>query len=37
MLFAGMALGYRDDAHPINRLQAARDPFEMWAELRGFD
>ncbi|WP_394763246.1 nitroreductase [Phenylobacterium sp.] len=37
MVFAGMALGYRDDAHPINRLQAARDAFEVWGELRGFD
>ena len=37
MVFAGMALGYRDDAHPINGLQAARDAFEVWGELRGFD
>jgi nitroreductase len=37
MLFAGMALGYRDASHPINRLQAARDAFEVWGELRGFD
>jgi nitroreductase len=37
MLFAGMALGYRDADHPINRLQAARDGFEVWGELRGFD
>jgi nitroreductase len=37
MLFAGMALGYRDPDHPINRLQAARDGFEVWGELRGFD
>jgi nitroreductase len=37
MLFAGMALGYRDPDHPINRLQAARDAFEVWGELRGFD
>ena len=37
MLFSGMALGYRDEAHPINSLQAARDEFELWGELRGFD
>jgi nitroreductase len=37
MLFSGMALGYRDEAHPINTLKASRDPFEVWGELRGFD
>jgi nitroreductase len=37
MLFAGMALGYRDDDHPINTLKASRDAFEIWGELRGFD
>lgn len=36
MLFAGMALGYRDADHPINTLKASRDAFEVWAELRGF-
>ncbi len=37
MVFSGMALGYRDPDHPINGLKAARDPFEVWGELRGFD
>jgi nitroreductase len=37
MLFSGMALGYRDEAHPINALKARRDAFELWAELIGFD
>jgi nitroreductase len=37
MLFSGMALGYRDPEAPINRLRAARDPFEAWGELIGFD
>jgi len=37
MLFAGMALGYRDADHPINGLKARRDDFGLWAELRGFD
>ena len=37
MLFCGMALGFRDDAAPINTLKARRDPFEAWGELRGFD
>ena len=36
MLFAGMALGWRDDAHPINTLRTRRDPFETWAQMRGF-
>ncbi|MCR5873569.1 nitroreductase [Phenylobacterium sp. J426] len=36
MLFSGMALGWRDADHPINTLKAARDPFEVWGELRGF-
>jgi nitroreductase len=37
MVFSGMALGYRDEAHPINGLKAGRDPFAVWGELRGFD
>jgi len=37
MVFSGMALGYRDEAHPINTLRARRDPFETWAEMKGFD
>ena len=37
MVFSGMALGWRDQAHPINTLRASRDPFELWAEMRGFD
>lgn len=37
MVFSGMALGYRDEAHPINSLRTRRDPFEAWAEMRGFD
>ncbi len=36
MVFSGMALGFRDEDHPINTLAAARDPFETWAELKGF-
>jgi nitroreductase len=37
MLFSGMALGWRDPAAPINTLVSDRDPFDTWAELRGFD
>ncbi len=37
MVFSGMALGWRDDEHPINTLRASRDPFDLWAEMRGFD
>jgi nitroreductase len=36
MVFAGMALGWRDEAHAINTLRTRRDPFELWGELRGF-
>ena len=37
MLFAGMALGWRDDTAPINSLRSARDPFEVWGEMQGFE
>lgn len=36
MLFSGMALGYRDESAPINRLRTDRAPLEDIAELRGF-
>ncbi len=36
MLFSGMALGWPDDTAPINTLRTRRDPFEVWAEMRGF-
>lgn len=36
MVFSGMALGYRDDGHPINTLRTRREPFEAWCEMRGF-
>ena len=36
MLFSGMALGYRDEAHPINGLRTRRDTVEEFAEMRGF-
>jgi nitroreductase len=36
LLFAGMALGYRDPAAPINGLRTERAPLEEFAELRGF-
>lgn len=36
MLFSGMALGYRDESAPINRLRTDRAPLEEFAELRGF-
>lgn len=35
-LFSGMALGYRDDSHPINGWRTRRDPFEAWCEMTGF-
>lgn len=37
MLFAGMSMGYRDPDHPLNRIRTAREPFEVFAEMRGFD
>jgi nitroreductase len=37
MLFAGIALGYRDDRAPINRLRTDRVPLGQFATLRGFD
>lgn len=36
MLFAGMALGYRDETAPVNAWRARREPFEAWGELKGF-
>jgi len=36
MVFSGMALGYRDESHPINTLRTRREPFENWAQMRGF-
>jgi nitroreductase len=36
LLFAGMALGYRDDDAPINSLRTRRAPFEAFAQMRGF-
>lgn len=37
MVFAGMALGYRDPDHPLNAIRTARAPFAQSIELRGFD
>jgi len=36
LLLAGMALGHRDEAAPINRLRTDRAPLEEFADLRGF-
>lgn len=36
MVFSGMAMGYRDPAHPINAWRTRRDPFAAWCEMRGF-
>jgi nitroreductase len=36
MIFAGMSLGYRDAAHPINNYRTPREPLSGFAELRGF-
>ncbi len=37
MIFSGMALGYRDDDHPINNWRTTRAPFEEYASMRGFE
>ncbi|GHE60239.1 NADH dehydrogenase [Camelimonas fluminis] len=36
MLFCGVALGYRDEAAPINTLDAPRAPFAEWGQMHGF-
>jgi nitroreductase len=35
MLFTGMAIGYADPEHPINRLVTQRAPLEAFAQFRG--
>jgi len=37
MVFSGMALGYADEAAPINCWRTRRDPLDVWCEMRGFD
>jgi len=37
ILFSGMALGWPDEAAPINSLRTRRDPFEVWCEMEGFE
>jgi nitroreductase len=36
MLFSGIALGYRDESAPINRLRSERAPLTEFATFRGF-
>lgn len=36
MVFSGMALGFRDETAPINTLRTRREPFEAFAQMRGF-
>jgi nitroreductase len=36
MLFCGLAIGYRDETAPINRLRTDRAPLEEFASFRGF-
>ena len=35
MLFTGMAIGYRDESHPINQLVTRRAPLDEFASFRG--
>lgn len=37
MLFCGLALGYRDEAAPVNGWRSRRAPFDEWATMRGFE
>jgi len=37
IVLSGMALGYRDEAHPINTLRTRREDFDSWCEMRGFE
>jgi nitroreductase len=37
MLFSGMALGWPDEAAPINGWRTRRDPFDVWADMTGFE
>ena len=37
ILFCGIALGYADEAAPINRWRAERDPVEVFSTFQGFD
>jgi nitroreductase len=36
MLFCGMALGHRDETHPVNRTRAERAPVDEFARFVGF-
>jgi nitroreductase len=36
MLYCGMAIGWPDEAHPINRWRSEREPVEAFATFRGF-
>ena len=36
MVFAGMSLGYRDAANPLNAIRTERAPLAGFAQLRGF-
>jgi nitroreductase len=37
MVFCGMAMGFRDEAAPINQLRTQRAALEEFATLQGFD
>lgn len=37
MLYCGMALGWPDEAHPINAWRSEREPLESFVTFRGFD
>ena len=37
MVYCGMALGYADTSHPVNRLRSERAPVEEFATFAGFE
>ena len=37
MVYCGIALGYADEAHPINAFETEREPVEGFANFRGFE
>lgn len=36
ILFTGLALGYKEDGHPLTTLRMPRVPFDDYCEMRGF-
>jgi hypothetical protein len=37
MLFCGMAIGFADEAAPINSWRSPREPLDIYASFEGFE